>query len=320
MGNRIDDAFRPVHHALMRFAIQASGGTYAEILEWARFAESRDLDAFAIPDHYLRGTDEAPEAALDALAVMAGLARDTRSIELVLLVSPVTWRHPAVVAKTAATLSDMSEGRVTVGLGAGWWEREHTLFGIRFPESGVRFDMLEEGLGYLRAAYSDPPVDFKGEHYTFTAFDMQPRPPLRLLVGGTGHVRTPRLAGTYADEFNAYPAPFEAFTAKLDRARRAGAAAGRDPSALAISSSGVMLAAETIDGFQERLAVVSEAMGRSATDLEDGLRQRNAPHGTWDRVRETLAEYGEHGVGRFYLQAFTHDISQMEENLSRLVP
>lgn len=305
-----------IHNAGVRFAVQATAGTYAEVLEWARFAESSDLDAFAVPDHYITGTDEAPGAALDALAVLAGLTRDTRSIDLVLLVSPVTWRHPAVLAKTAATLADMADGRVTIGVGAGWWEREHSLFGIPFPDAPVRFAMLEEALAYLRAAFGDPPTDFSGDHYSFTAFDMQPRPPLRLLVGGTGTMRTPRLAGTFADEYNAYPAPFEVYDEKVARARRAAEAAGRAPPE--ISCSGVPLAAPTVAGVHERLEAAAQAAGRSPGELEDRLRMRNAPYGTWDQVRATLAGYEERGVRRFYLQAFVDDIAQMEENLSHL--
>lgn len=303
----------------MRIAIQASGGTYAEILEWARFAESRDLDAFAIPDHYLSGPDDAPEPALDALAVMAGLARDTRSVDLVLLVSPVTWRHPAVLAKTAATLADMSGGRVTVGVGTGWWEEEHTLFGIPFPERSVRFAMLEEALGYLRAAFSEPPVDFSGEHFSFTAFDMRPRPGLRLLVGGTGMHRTPRLAGAYADEFNAYPAPYRAFDEKVERARAAATSAGRDPTAMILSTTAYLVAAETMDGFHASLERAAAAVGRAPGQVEESLRLRNAPHGTWDRVRETIAGYEERGVTRLYVQTFADDIAQTEEKLAHLL-
>jgi alkanesulfonate monooxygenase SsuD/methylene tetrahydromethanopterin reductase-like flavin-dependent oxidoreductase (luciferase family) len=152
------------------------------------------------------------------------------------LVSPVTWRHPAVLAKTAATMADMSGGRFTLGVGTGWLESEHRRFGFDFPERSVRFDMMEEALGYLRAAFSDPRVDFTGRHYQFEGFDMQPRPILRLVVGGIGTRRTPDLAGRYADELNAYPAPPGVFAAKVARARRAAVAAGRDPDRLLISS------------------------------------------------------------------------------------
>jgi alkanesulfonate monooxygenase SsuD/methylene tetrahydromethanopterin reductase-like flavin-dependent oxidoreductase (luciferase family) len=287
-------------------------------LSWVRMAENLELAAFGMPDHYISGDDEAPGGALDTFAAVSGLTRDTESIELVLLVSPVTWRHPAVVAKTAATLSDMSGGRVMVGLGAGWWEREHTLFGIPFPERSERFAMLEEGLAYLRAAFANPPTDFSGRHYSFVGFDMQPRPPLRLLVGGTGEKRTPRLAGTYADEFNAYPAPWEVFDAKVERARRAAETGGRDPELLRISTSSYLVVGDTEAAYRSALTAAAEAARRSPEELEGGLIGRNAPHGTWERVLETLSGYRDRGVSRFYLQTFADDRDSARVKLERL--
>jgi alkanesulfonate monooxygenase SsuD/methylene tetrahydromethanopterin reductase-like flavin-dependent oxidoreductase (luciferase family) len=303
----------------MEIAVQATSSTgYDDLLSWVRMAEDLDLAAFGMPDHYISGDDEAPGGALDSFVAVAGLTRDTESIELVLLVSPVTWRHPAVVAKTAATLSDMSGGRVVVGLGAGWWEREHTLFGIPFPERSERFGMLEEALGYLRAAFADPPIDFSADHYSFVGFDMQPRPPLRLLVGGTGERRTPRLAGAYADEFNAYPAPWDVFEAKVDRARRAAKAVGRDPGLLRISTSSYLVVGETESEYRSSLASAAEAAQRSPEELEAGLISRNAPHGTWDRVLESLAGYRHRGVGRFYMQTFADDLESARRKVERL--
>jgi alkanesulfonate monooxygenase SsuD/methylene tetrahydromethanopterin reductase-like flavin-dependent oxidoreductase (luciferase family) len=300
----------------MRFALQAGGGTYDEFLAWARYAESRGLDGFAIPDHYLRGGPGG--AALDALVTMGGLVRDTDSIELMTLVSPVTWRHPAVLAKTAATLADMSGGRFTLGVGTGWLESEHRLFGLPFPERGVRFEMMEEALGYLRAAFSEPPVDFAGKHYRFEAFEMQPRPPLRIVVGGTGTHRTPELAGRYADELNAYPAPPDVFAAKVSRARAAATAAGRDPRGLTISSAGFFIAGDTESAYRERLEAHAARSGAVVADLEESMRVRNSPHGTWDQVRARLSAMEQAGMTRFVIQTFTDDPADVEEILEKL--
>lgn len=300
----------------MQLALQAGGASYAEMLAWARFAEDRGLSAYAIPDHYLRGGAGGP--ALDSLVVMGGLARETTTIELVLLVSPITWRHPAVLAKTAATLMDMAGDRITLGVGTGWLEEEHRLFGLPFPERSVRFTMLEEALGYLRAAFAEPPVSFAGEHYRFEAFDMQPRGPLRLIVGGTGTQRTPELAGRYCDELNAYPAPSEAFAAKVTRARAAAAAAGRDPDALVISSSGFFVAGDTEADYRDRLAAVAADLGATVADLEESMRVRNSPHGTWDQVRHTLAGMEAAGMTRFFIQAIGDGREDIEHVLEKL--
>ncbi|MEX0825755.1 MAG: LLM class flavin-dependent oxidoreductase [Acidimicrobiia bacterium] len=302
---------------MIRYALQALGATYEETLSWARFAESRGLAAFAIPDHYLRGGGDSASAH-DALVVMAGLARETTSIELVLLVSPVTWRHPAVLAKSYASLYEMSGGRVTLGVGTGWMEREHTLFGFPFPERAERFDMLEEALGYLRAAFSDPPRAFSGKHYSFEAFDMQPRPPLRLVVGGIGPKRTPELAGRYCDELNAYPAPPEAFAAKVAVARQAATDAGRDPDALLISSSGVLTAADDEATYRKMLEARAAEMSVKVEDLEESMRMRNSPRGTWDQVREVLGGLEDAGLQRFYIQVADDDMSRVDHALERL--
>jgi alkanesulfonate monooxygenase SsuD/methylene tetrahydromethanopterin reductase-like flavin-dependent oxidoreductase (luciferase family) len=300
----------------MRFGLQAGGGSYAEIIEWARFAQAQGLTGFGIPDHYLRGS--ASEPILDSLVVLGGLARETESIELVLLVSPVTWRHPAVLAKTYAAAHDMSGGRFTLGVGTGWLEREHELFGLPFPERRVRFDMLDEALQYLRAAFADPPRAFQGEHYAFEAFDMNPRPPLRLLVGGTGGVRTPTLAGRYADELNAYPAPEADFAAKVQRAREAAIDAGRDPDALLISSSGVLVAGDTDQEYRARLEQFAAMVGGTMEDVEEGLRKRNSPRGTWDEVRATLAGLERAGMQRFWIQAPGASHDEVAHSLDRL--
>jgi len=302
----------------MRFALQAGAPTYEGMLAWARFAESRGLDAYAIPDHYLRRGDDVAEPALDALAVMAGLARETSTIELVLLVSPITWRHPAVLAKTAATISEMSGGRLTLGVGTGWLEREHTLFGLPFPERGVRFEMLEEALGYLRAAFHDPPLDFEGAHYRFQAFDMLPRPPLRLVIGGTGTRTTPRLAGTYCDELNAYPAPPDVFASKVAVARAAATEAGRDPGALVISSSGIVVAGDTPAAYRERLEELAERFDGTPEDIEESMRVRNSPHGTWEDVRATLRGMEEAGMSRYFIQEFGDGPEGIDRALERL--
>ena len=207
----------------MEFALQTVGNTYVEYLNAARWAESKGLAAFAVPDHYIYGIDDEAlsRPAYDAFSIMAGLARETDSIELVILVSPITFRHPAVLVKNTATIQEMAGGRFKLGVGTGWLEQEHTRFGIEFPDTKERFARTEEALAYLRAAFSKPPVDFSGDYYTLDAFDMQPRPELRLVVGGTGAVKTPRLAGTYADELNAYPAMPDEYGAKIARAREA---------------------------------------------------------------------------------------------------
>jgi len=287
------------------FALQASG-TYDDVLAAARWAEERGLAAFALPDHYLMALSEEGAKntpAPDALIQMAGLARETDAIELVVLVSPITFRHPAVLAKTAITIDRMSGGRFVLGLGTGWMDREHEVFGFDYPERSERFEMLEEALGYVRAVLADEPIGFKGQHYRLEDFPISPRPigTVRLVVGGTGAHKTPYLAGTYADEFNVYPGP--GLGERLERARAAATDAGRDPDALLLSSAGQVVAAETAQEVEDALNQRAEAASMTREELDEAYAHRRTPVGTYEELREQFAEMESAGITRFYIQS-----------------
>jgi alkanesulfonate monooxygenase SsuD/methylene tetrahydromethanopterin reductase-like flavin-dependent oxidoreductase (luciferase family) len=286
-----------------QLALQTSG-PYHQLLDNARWAEQHGLSALAVPDHYLLSLDPAKDVpAYDALAQLAALARDTTTIELSILVSPVTFRHPAVLAKTALTIHDLSDGRFTLGIGTGWLEREHALFGFPFPDTAVRFDMLEEALGYVRAMWDDKSPGFAGVHFTLERAQTLPQARgLRLVVGGVGPSKTPRLAGRFADEYNCYPAPLEQFKLRIERARSAAIAASRDPAHLLISSSGAVVAAPTRNGYTEVLAGQAADAGMSVEELEAHMDKRATPRGTYEDVAAQLAAMAEAGMRRFYLQ------------------
>ena len=303
----------------MEFALQTVADSYDGFLAAAKWAESKGMAAFAIPDHYVYGVDEKAwsSPAYDAFSVMAGLARETKTIELVILVSPITFRHPSVLVKNTATIQEMSGGRFKLGVGTGWMVQEHELFGIDFPDTKQRFAMTEEVLGYMRAAFASPPTDFSGDFYSFRAFDMQPRPELKLVVGGTGAVKTPHLAGTFADELNAYPAAPEEFLAKIELGRNAAISADRDPKVLLISSSGQVVAADTHDEYLDLLSAVAKEHDTDVDKIEEEAEKRNAPRGTWDQVRSILSGMEEAGMSRFYFQK-RFDADDIELALSKL--
>lgn len=288
----------------MDFALQVSG-LYENVLEAAQFAEARGLVALALPDHYLMAqSDEAAATtpAPDALAQLAGLARDTRSIELVVLVAPITYRHPAVLAKTAITIDRMSGGRFTLGVGTGWLEREHEVFGFDFPGMAERFARFEEALGYIRAILADEPTGFTGDHYRLERLGITPRPvgTVKLLVGGVGKRKTPRLAGTYADEFNVYLGPD--LEGRIALAREAAVAAGRDPEAVLMSSAGQILTARDVADLDERIDEMASRRGLTREQIHKMADRGNALIGTYDQLAERFAAIAGAGVERFYLQ------------------
>ncbi len=288
----------------MEFALQTSG-LYEDVLEAALFSEERGLPAIALPDHYLMSLDEEAAKttpASDALIQLAGLARDTTDIELVVLVSPITFRHPAVLVKTAITIDRMSGGRFTLGIGTGWMDREHEVFGFDYPPMPERFDRLEEALAYVSAALSDEPTGFSGEHFTLEAFPISPRSTgtVKLLVGGTGASKTPRLAGLYADEFNVFLG--EDLPGRIDHARETAEAAGRDPNALMLSSAGPIIGAASQTELDTKLDGLAADAGSSRDDLVEQLEKRGTPVGTYGQLREQFTRLEDLGITRFYIQ------------------
>jgi alkanesulfonate monooxygenase SsuD/methylene tetrahydromethanopterin reductase-like flavin-dependent oxidoreductase (luciferase family) len=288
----------------MEYALQVSG-PYTRLLEAASFAVDRGLVALALPDHYLLALDEekAKETpAPDAFIQFGGLARETDGIDLVMLVSPITFRHPAVLLKMAVTLDRMSGGRFTLGVGTGWMDREHEIFGFDYPEMTDRFERLEEALAYITAGLDPEHPGFKGDHYELEAYPISPAPigKLPLLVGGTGPHKTPRLAGRYADEFNIYPGADMAD--RIERFRNAAVEAGRDPDEIRLSSSGQVFAADTKAEFEELMDLNAAEAGISREELEGHYEKRQTPRGTFDEVNEQLAGFEDMGVSRFYFQ------------------
>ena len=283
----------------MKFSLMTEphlGGTYDQQLEAAQWAEREGLVSFARCDHYLSGSDPTPEAT-DAFAVLAGLARETHDIRLCVLVSPITFRHPAVIAKNATTIDQMSGGRLDLGVGTGWMELEHTAFGLPFPDWPERWARFEEALDYLDAAFADGHGKHDGEHYALDA-TVKPKPQgLRLVIGGSGQKRTPTLAGHRADEYNFFICPPDEARSKIEVMREAAGDREVEPTVM-----GGALVGRTDDVFQERLARAAEARGITPKELEDRYVSNGFPVGTPDRVAETVAGLEDAGVQRIYVQ------------------
>jgi F420-dependent oxidoreductase-like protein len=220
----------------MQFALMLEpqeGTPYRELRELAVRAEAAGFDALFRSDHWLSLEGSPSRPASDAWTTIAGLARETRTIRLGTLVSPITFRLPVGLAKIVATVDEMSEGRVEVGIGAGWHRPEHESFGIPFPPMGERFDRLDEYIQVVKALWTEPRATFDGRFYALRDAICQPKPVQRphptLIVGGLGRRRTVDLAARHADELNLdmlEPAACIEAYARLDAAC---AAAGRDP-------------------------------------------------------------------------------------------
>ncbi|MEV1118692.1 LLM class F420-dependent oxidoreductase [Actinosynnema sp. NPDC049800] len=282
------------------FTEPQQGASYDQLLAVARTAEAAGYGAFFRSDHYLKmgGVDGLP-GPTDAWITLAGLARDTQTIRLGTLVTAATFRHPGPLAISVAQVDQMSGGRVEFGLGAGWFEAEHTAYGLPFPATRERFERYEEQLEIITGLWNTPAgqtYDFDGKHYTLADSPALPKPVGRIpvVVGGTGRKRTPALAAKFADEFNLPFQPMDSAVEVLARVDAACAEIGRDPAEITRSAALVVCVGRDDAEVARRAAVI----GREV----DELRQ-NGLAGTPDKVVDKLGSWREKtGISRAYLQ------------------
>jgi F420-dependent oxidoreductase-like protein len=276
------------------------GATYDDLLAVARRTEETGFDAFFRSDHYLTMGGDGLPGPTDAWITLAGLARETSRIRLGTLMTAATFRLPGPLAISVAGVDQMSGGRIELGIGAGWFEAEHTAYGIPFPPVRERFDRFEEQLAIISGLLAAPvgeTFDFEGEHYRLAGSPALPKPVqdggVPIIVGGKGRTRTPRLAARHAAEFNV---PFEtvAENARLFAGVRAACEeAGRDPSSMVYSSALVLCVGKD----EVELARRAAAIGRDVAELRE-----NGVAGTPAEAIDILGRYAESGAQRVYLQ------------------
>ncbi len=290
------------------FTEPQQGARYRDLAAIARVAEELGFDAFFRSDHYLAmETDDGRPGPTDAWLTLAALARDTSTIRLGTLVTPVTFRLPGPLAISVAQVDEMSGGRVELGLGTGWFDTEHAAYGIPFPPVAQRFAQLEEQLEILTGLWSTPEGErysFHGDHYTLVDSPALPKPvqrPLPIIVGGWGERRTPRLAARFATEFNQPFPTVELFAEAAVRVRAACEEAGRDPASLPLTVAQT-LCCGTDDAEIARRA---GAAGQDPKRLRDfGLG------GTPAELVDRIGAFADAGADAVYLQVldlFDHD-------------
>jgi F420-dependent oxidoreductase-like protein len=282
------------------FTEPQQGATSDDLLAVALTAEELGFGAFFRSDHYLAmGSDGLP-GPTDAWTTLAGLARETSTIRLGTLMTSATFRLPGPLAITVAGVDHMSGGRVELGIGAGWYEAEHTAYGIPFPPTGERFDRLEEQLEVLTGLWRTPPGEtfsFAGRHYPVVDSPalpkpvQQPHPPL--LIGGMGRRRTPELTARFAAEFNVPFASLDDTRTQFGRVREACERIGRDVGSLVLSNALVLCCGADEAEVQRR----AKAIGRDADDL-----RAHGVAGTPDEVVERIGRFAAEGSERVYLQ------------------
>ncbi|WP_306209531.1 LLM class F420-dependent oxidoreductase [Actinoplanes sp. RD1] len=304
---------------LVIFTEPQQGATYDTLRRLAVAAEDAGYDGFFRSDHYLTMGGDGLPGPTDAWITLAGLALQTSRIRLGTLVTSATFRHPGPLAISVAQVDQMSGGRVEFGLGGGWFEAEHTAYGIPFPSVGERFDRLEEQLEIITNLWTTPEgasYSFDGKHYQVVDSPglpkpvQSPRPPI--IVGGHGKKRTPALAARYAQEFNTPFAKIEDLPALYGRVRTACEQAGREQ--LPVFSSAAVLCVGKDDAEVARRAA---AIGREVEEM----RENGGIVGTVDQVVDTLGRYAAVGAERVYLQTLDlADLDHIELVAAQVMP
>jgi F420-dependent oxidoreductase-like protein len=300
------------------------GVTWEQWVALAAACEESGIEGLFRSDHYATISPSLERGALDAWATLSGLAAVTTRIRLGTLVSPATFRHPSVLAKSVVTADHVSGGRVELGMGAGWYGDDHTRYGFPFADTATRMAVLAEQLEIVHRQWSEDEFSFRGEHYTLEDCHAEPKPVQRphppIIVGGAGKPRSARLAARWADEYNTTFATPDECAERRAVVARAWEAEDRDPATLRFSvMTGCVLGEDRADALR-RAGRLAERRGRSAGDAEDVLREvrdRGGIAGTVDEAGARLRELEDAGVDRVMLQHLAHDDVEMVELIGR---
>ncbi|MEO6503084.1 MAG: LLM class F420-dependent oxidoreductase [Jatrophihabitantaceae bacterium] len=301
------------------FTEPQQGASYEDVLRVAQAAESLGFDGFFRSDHYLRmGEGSALPGPTDAWTTLAGLARETNRIRLGTLVSPATFRQPGPLAITVAQVDQMSGGRVEFGFGAGWFEAEHTAYGIAFGDVETRYDVFAEQLAIIDGLWRTPVgqrFDFDGKHYRLQDSPALPKPAqprLPIILGGAARKRSATLAAAHAAEYNSAFQPVAESGQVFGRVRAAVAEAGRDEGSMAYSVAQVICVGRTDAELRQRAGV----LGRELDEL-----RANGLAGSPGEVVDKLGEFAEVGASRAYLQLMDlTDSDQLELIAATVAP
>jgi F420-dependent oxidoreductase-like protein len=291
------------------------GVSWEQWVALARVCEEHGLPALFRSDHYLNLDGAHPDrAALDAWGTLNALAAVTSKLRLGTLVSPATFRHPSLLAKLVVTADHVSGGRVELGLGAGWHEREHAAYGFAFPSTRVRMEILEEQLQVILGSWDDAPLSFEGKHYQLVDLQAEPKPVQRphppLIMGGLAGPRSALLAATYADEYNTTFPTVDDVRERKARVDSACERTGRAPLPFSVMT-GVIVGRDQAE---------VEARVRRVAEISGDAGMIESPPASWiigtiEQAAERLGELRDAGVSRVMCQHLAHDDLEMVAQL-----
>jgi F420-dependent oxidoreductase-like protein len=298
-----------------------------EGLTWDRWlrlipaAEDLGYDSLCRSDHLTGLTGQSKRPSLDTWTSLAVLASKSRRVRFGTMVCPITFYHPALLAKMALALDTLSDGRLDLGLGAGWNEHEHAMLGVPMPPLKERLDRLEAAARYIRALGAGQPVTLEQPYYPLRQAEIHPLPThgrLRIVVGGRGEKRTLRIAAEFADEWNATRVDPQGFRDKARVLAQHCAAVGRNPDTIARSLMIPMAIGDDRAEVARRIAAARAIFPNLPPD-EAGWREASFLAGSPEDIAESLRGWERAGVQRALLQMMDQEDLAALETFSRHV-
>jgi len=303
----------------MRFGLFTSMGnqTWPGILELWRHSEATGWDIGCVTDHFMPNNPQREGTTLEAWSTLSALAALVPRMKVGTIVLGNTYRHPAVVAKMAAQVDIISEGRLLLGLGSGWQENEHAAYGIPFYTMRERLERLDEACHVIRCLWTQRRTDFAGRFYQLSDAPLEPKPihspHPELMIGGGGEKVTLRIVATHADHWNVWggPATIASKGAILDEHC---AKIGRDPKTIRRSGNMALLITDKNDEIDKQAEFIGARMGKHVADPRDTCLA-----GTPDQIREQLHRLREAGADTVFFPTMLRPLPELRRDLDRFI-
>ena len=304
----------------IRFGVQTGQqfASWPEIVRIWQRAESLGYDTAWTYDHFVAVMMDPFDPCLEAYSCLAALAVHTRTIRIGALVTGNTYRHPAILAKMATTVDVISNGRLEFGIGAGWYQPEHEMFGLHFGTARERCERLDEALCVVRALWAEPQSTFEGRHYQIDAAIAEPKPVQRphppITVAGAGERRLLPVVARHADAWSSFGSP-DVYRRKIEVLRRYCEAEGRDCDAI---EKGVLVPTAITDDLSSAAPLVQ------GYAMYQGLREEEACSwmllGTVDDVCRQIDAFIDAGVGHFVVTLSPYNFDVFERFALEVMP
>ena len=303
----------------MRFGVFTSMGnqTWPGVLELWRHTEATGWDVACVTDHFMPNTKEREGANLEAWSTLSALAPLVPRLQIGTIVLGNTYRHPAMVAKMAAQVDIISDGRLLLGLGAGWQENEHEAYGIPFYTMRERLERLDEACHVMKSLWTQTRSTFKGRYYTLADAPLQPKPVQsphpELMIGGGGEKMTLRTVARHASHWNVWGGP-KVLAHKGRILDEHCAAVGRDPKAIRRSANMALMITDDNAKVASLAETLGARMGRHAADARDTCLA-----GPPERIREILAELKAAQVDTVFVPTLFRPLPELRRDLDRFI-